>query len=654
MTRLYLQHRPRIILVNVIVSGLLVAVVAKLFYVQVLNHDLYSHRAERQSSNREALPALPGTILDRNGVALTSNLIHYSFAVDPRQVANPDAIIQAFARTFQRPAETYRQRLDSERSFVWLERNVPRERCQDLLRLRAPGLIVRREVRRRYPYGPQIAPLVGFTNVDGKGLSGLELEYDRYLRGEDGWQVLKRDAKGRVLPVSRGEGQRPNDGAHLHLTLDMDYQAIFQEELARAFQRLNPTTIQGILMVPSTGEILAVAQLPSFDPAAPGSSPAAHQRLLAITDMYEPGSTLKVITAAAALDVGLHTPDAEFYCEDGKFVYQNLLIRDSSPRGILTFAEILAHSSNIGIIKIAEGLGASLLYQYCSRFGLGTRTGIDLPGESPGLLRNQRYWSAVSTGEIAMGQEVAVTTLQLALAYSAIANGGLLMRPLVVTSIQASNGKKLRTNQPAVIRRVASAAAMEQLRGMLRLAVEQGTGTEARLPGYSLAGKTGTAQKFLDGKYSDKEFVATFAAMFPADRPRLVCVVAVDSPEYGKHFGGEAAAPVVRNTIKRILNLDDNFYAPPQPLTAAASSGAARRPYLLATSARLDPNARRGEVPDFRGYSLRKALQLARQAGVRLRIEGSGVVVRQAIQPGSIVDTQEECLITLSPDGQTR
>lgn len=640
-------------MVNVFVTGLLLAVVAKLFYVQILNHEHYASRARLQSTEVEVLAAVPGNIIDRNGVALTANLIHYSFAVDPEVMEQPEAIVEAFARAFRRSADHYRQRLATGRSFVWLERNVPRERAEPLLRLQARGLIVRREVRRRYPFGSLAAPLVGFTNVDGRGISGLELEYDTFLRGESGWQLLRRDAKGRVLPQYGHSGQPPRDGAQVRLTLDMDYQSIFQEELARAYDRLSPASVQGMLMNPQTGEILAIAQVPSFDPHEPRTAPLSSQRLLAITDMYEPGSTLKVVTAAAALDAGLHSPTSEFYCEDGEFTYRNLKIRDTSPRGILTFAEILAHSSNIGIIKIAEDLGASRLYNYCGRFGFGTRSGISLPGEAPGLLRALRDWTPISTGEIAMGQEIGVTTLQLASAYSAIANGGLLMRPFLVDRVQSPQGKTLRRFQPEIIRRVASRVAMAQLRDMLELAVEQGTGREARLPGYRLAGKTGTAQKFIDGKYSDREFVATFAAMFPADRPRLVCVVAVDSPIYGTHFGGEAAAPIVRNTIKRILNLDDNFYAPPKTRYVGATRPAGR-PYLLTTQNYLEHSVSWGVVPDFRGYSLRKALQLARQTGVRLRVEGSGGVVRQSVKPGAPVDHHQECLITLSPEGIAR
>ena len=653
MTRLYLQYRPRVILVNALVTGLLLAVVGKLFYVQILNHDVYRSQAQRQSTNVVALPAVRGNIEDRNGEMLTSNIIHYSFAADPQVVENPDSLVNLFARIFHRPAAYYRKQLTADRSFVWLERYVSRRRCEEILAFQPRGLIVRREVRRRYPYGHIIAPLVGFTDVDGKGISGIELEYDTFLRGENGWQVLRRDAKGRVLFSSGNDGQSPHHGARLQLTIDIDYQSIFQEELARAYERLAPRAIHGILIDPRTGEILALAQHPGFDPNRPWASPAANQRLRTITDMYEPGSTLKVVPATAALDADIYSPIDEFDCENGEFAYHNLLIKDTFPRSILTFSEIIAHSSNIGIIKIAENLGPDLIYKFCCKFGLGARTGIGLPGESPGLLRKPADWSAVSPGGIAMGHEIGVTTLQLALIYSAVANGGLLMRPLLVTNIHSPNGKELVTNHPEVIRRVASPATMKQLRRILYYVVEEGTGSEARLPGYTIAGKTGTAQKFLNGSYSDKEFMATFAAIFPADQPRLVCVVAVDSPKRGSHFGGGAAAPIVRNTIKRILNLDDDFYVPPQPpqMPVYQKSPA---PYILATAGLLPADTTPGVVPDFRGSSLRKALRLARRAGVRLQMKGSGRVVQQSIKPGSLVDLDEACLITLAPESDSQ
>lgn len=490
MTRLYSQYRPRVILVNVLLSSLLLAVVVKLFIVQVYRHDDYRRQAARQSTQEEVLSAVRGRIVDRHGEPLTANITHYSFAVDPQVLEDPVALADRLARTFQRPAESYLKLMNTGRSFVWLERNVARAQCEALLVSRTKGLIVRQEMRRRYPYTQIVAQVIGFTDVDNKGIAGIELVYDRLLRGEDGSQLLRRDAKGGVLPYPGDPSARASHGDQVRLTLDIDYQSIFQEEMALAYERLAPQAIHGVMMDPQTGEILAMAQYPSFDPHHPGESPAANRRLLAITDLYEPGSTLKVITATAALEEGIYAPTDEFDVENGEFAYYNLLIRDTEPRSRLSLSEIIAYSSNIGIIKIAETLGADLLYRYGNRFGLGARTGVVLSGESPGLFKATSEWSAVSTGEIAMGHEVGVTSLQLALIYSAIANGGLLLRPTLVLQVGRADEPEPLDHRPEVIRRVASPVTMERLRRMLTRAVEEGTGVPARIPGYTLAGKT--------------------------------------------------------------------------------------------------------------------------------------------------------------------
>lgn len=647
MSRLYWQYRPRVIAANIVIAALLLTVLGKLFHIQILEHDIYRSKASKQSTNIEVLPSVRGIIKDRNGDQLTSNTIHYSFAADPKFLIKSDSVVTLFADIFFKPADFYRSRLTTKRSFVWLERNVSFEQAQLILDRSYQGLIVRKSTRRRYPYGHILAPLVGFTDIDGSGIAGLELEYDTLLRGENGRQVLRFDARGRVLPISSQEIRTPRDGAHLHLTIDAIYQSIFQEEMMRASKRLAPNAIHGILIEPYTGAILALAQHPSFDPDSPSATPASHQRIRAIADIYEPGSTLKVVTATAAIDMGITTPSDVYDCEEGEFFYHNLKVQDTYPKNLLTFKEIIAHSSNIGIIKIAELLGRDLLYKYCNRFGLGTQSGVPLPGEASGILRKPKAWSAISVGEIAMGQEIGVTTLQLAMLYSAIANGGYLMRPLLVKQITDSDDKILVDNQPHALRRVASEATMEQVRKMLHYAIQAGTGSEARLPGYSLAGKTGTAQKFLDGKYSNTDFIATFAAMFPAAKPRLVCVVAVDNPRYGSHFGAEAAAPIVRNTLKRILNLDENLYIPSQPNFQPPLKKSDQQ-YLLVSTGHLPPPHTPGIVPDFRGYGMRKCIELARKTGVQLQIEGSGIVVSQSIEPGTAITRENICRITLS------
>ena len=647
MTRLFAQYQPRITLVNGAITVMILSIVAKLFFIQVLHHDDYRLRSDRQSTALETLPAIRGEILARGGESFTTNTIHYSFAVDPQVLQAADSLADLFSRVFSRPAERYLALMHSDRSFAWLERNVPSGKSKPLLALDFRGLIVRPEVRRHYPYARLAAPVIGFTDVDNRGIAGIELEYETNLRGLDGRQVQRFNARGEPLYRHRSGWTPPVNGAHIRLTIDIDYQAIFEEELERAYDRLHPAGLQGVLIDPHSGDILALAQYPGFNPNRAWESPVANQRLKPVNDMYEPGSTLKVVTAVAALEEGLYAPDELIDCENGEFRYGDLVISDTHPRAELTLAGIMAHSSNIGIIKIAERLGADRLYRYLTRFGLGARTGVGWQGESPGLLRAPDAWSKISTGELAMGQEIGVTTLQLALVYVAIANGGLLLRPRLVYSVLEDVTAEPSLPQPQVIRRVASRQTMRRMREILFYSVEEGTGSTARIAGYQIAGKTGTAQKFIDGSYSKRKFMPTFAAMIPADNPRLVCVVAVDSPQYGRHFGSEAAAPIVRNIFQRILHLNNDFYVPP-PAVAEQS----RPPILLATAGTQHKMPRRGQVPDFQGYSLRKALRVARQANVRVQLEGSGRVVSQSVPPGSRVDQATLCRLTLAQEGR--
>jgi len=645
VTRLYAQHRNRVALVNGLFGIALLIVLGKLFAIQLIHHDEYRLQAVSQSTEIAPIPAERGHILARNGESLTTNIINYSIAVDPQVLTEKDSLAVIFERTFNRPAADYLSLMNKDRSFVWLERNVPKNQAQPILNLQHQGLLIERQVRRRYPYNELAAPLVGFTDVDGLGISGIELEFDQQLKGVDGEKPLKRNAKNQVLPLPKGTWTLPVNGQNVILTINLDYQSIVQEELLNAQKRLSAVLLHAVLMDPNSGDVLAIAQYPNFDPNNPAASPAENRRLLALTDMYEPGSTLKVVPVAAVLEEGLYSPTDLFDCEGGEFVYRNLVIRDTHPAGIQSLADIIVYSSNIGIIKIAEELGSALLYKYSTRFGLGARTGAGLQGESPGLLREPSRWSSVSTGEIAMGQEVGVTTLQLAQLYSAIANGGLLLRPRLVLGTSTDIALPPEDKKPEIIRRVASSHTMAELREILYHTVEQGTGLNARLAGYKIAGKTGTAQKFVGDKYSEKEFMPTFAAMIPAEKPKLVCVIAIDSPVYGLHFGSEAAAPVVRKIFQRILHLENDFYAPPRQeqllATAIASS------VSVLTNTAQESLVRPGIMPNMQGASLRSAINMAHTAGVNIQVQGSGRVINQSIEAGRKVDESALCIVTL-------
>ena len=330
-----------------------------------------------------------------------------------------------------------------------------------------------------------------------------------------------------------------------------------EEELKAAVERHRARSGMGIVMVPRTGEVLALASVPGFDPNRPGDYPMWTRKNRVITDIYEPGSTFKVVTAAAALEEKVMSPEDSVFCEEGAFLVAGRRFRDAHPYGWLTFREVVELSSNIGTIKVAERLGKDVLYRYARTFGFGAETGIDLPGEVKGILRPPSAWSGRSLASIAVGQEVSVTAIQMACAYAAVANGGMLMRPQIVLEVKGAGGKVLKRMKPEPVRRVVSEETARKLVEFLEGVVERGTGREARIPGVRVAGKTGTAQRPLEGGggYAPGEFVASFVGFLPAEDPELLCLVVIDTPREGGHYGGQVAAPVFRRVVERVLSL---------------------------------------------------------------------------------------------------
>jgi cell division protein FtsI/penicillin-binding protein 2 len=398
----------------------------------------------------------------------------------------------------------------------------------------------------------------------------------------------------------------------------------------------------GILMNPQTGAILAMASLPDFNPNQPDVSPQENQKNRLITDQFEPGSTFKVVTATAAVATETVSLFDEFYCEDGQFTVAGKIITDHEKFGLLTFPQIIAHSSNVGTIKIAQKLGEKPLYKYSRDYGFGTSTGIRFPGEVQGVLRKTKDWSDMSLAEVSIGYEVAITALQLASAYSAIANGGVLLKPRLVKQILSQEGKIVYTENPEVIRRVASKEIMSTITDILVQVVNSGTGTKADIQGWSVAGKTGTAHKFIDGEYSKNKYISNFAGFFPAENPQVVCVIVLDEPRYGLHWGGYGAAPVFKRVVQRIINMDDSIqYQKPKidAKTLLFADGSLKNKTSLPPLSTVTPYPKYTDgytvVPDVRGMSIRKAKQILLSSKMRVSFKGSGTVVWQSPKPGT-------------------
>ena len=585
----------------------------RLVQVQGIDYVYYAQRARAQHERQEVLSARRGEILDRAGRELAIDVASVSFYGHPLAIGDRAGVARHFAGFGGRAADEIARQLDSDRPFVYLLRQT---RDEDLERARAErfqGVFEQKEVRRFYPYGHLAGQLLGFTNIDNKGREGVELALDELLAERPGAALSYVDSRGRFLPDRSEPTELARTGARVRLTVDAVIQGILEEELAQAVSESDAESALGIISDPRTGDILALASVPLFDPNHPGDSPAAHRRNRMITDPFEPGSTLKPVTMAAVLDGRHVSADTMVFCEQGIMeLATGDTLRDTKPHGWLTAAEVMSQSSNIGMVKLARTLQRAELYESLRAFGFGTRTGVGLPAESAGLLHHARDWSERSLATIAIGQEISVTAVQLVQAFGAIANGGLLMAPRLLAEVRDADDQVLQRTEPQKVRRVVSEETAAILQEMLRGVVRDGTGRRAAIVGVDVAGKTGTAQRALPGGggYADDEYVASFVGFFEAPGgAQYIGLVVVENPRVGK-YGGTVAAPAFRRAMERVLALDG---APSVAPMAAAD---------LAASSVLTES-----IPDLRGLPIARAHVQAVRRGLALRLEGEGQLV---------------------------
>jgi cell division protein FtsI (penicillin-binding protein 3) len=621
----------------------------------IIDSEEYRKQGFSQSQKNEKLMAIRGNIYDRHNKILTNNIIHYSIGVHPSKVKDKVKFANLIANSTDRNVKYYLDKLSSKSDFIYLDRNLRLPKVKSILNEKITGLVIERESRRSYPHSNLASQIIGFTDVDDVGLIGIEKEYNKQLSGKHGWVVKQVNGKGRSQYKTSFPMKAPIDGANIQLTIDLEYQSILEEELGRRIKEASAKSAMGILMNPQTGAILAMASLPSYDPNNPMSSPIENQKNKIITDQFEPGSTYKVVAATAAIATNTVSLYDEFFCEDGQFTIAGKTISDHEKFGLLTFPQIIAHSSNVGTIKIAQKLGKNSLYKFSRDFGFGNITGIRFPGETKGILRKTAYWSEISLAEISIGYEVAVSALQMASAYSAIANGGYLLKPRLVKQILSYNGKILFEENPEVIRKIAEPSTMSSLKSILTQVVQKGTGKKAGIKGWSVAGKTGTAHKVIDGAYSDK-YISNFAGFFPANNPQIVGVIILDEPKYGLHWGGYGAAPVFRRIMQRIINMDDSIqYHKPifqknQVILANESKQKINESIIPLSTVSNYPIYKDGYtiVPDVRGMSIRKAKQILIASNMRADFSGSGHVLWQSPKPGTRMLPGSFCVMELN------
>ena len=536
------------------------AVGGRLYWLQVERHDHYAKKAAQQHQRVLDLEPPRGTIYDARGRVLAVSVDVESVFADPQEVKDPATTARRLAAVLHLDARELARRLVSERDFVFVARKLDPPEAEKVRALELPGIHFLRESKRYYPMRELAAQVLGFVGTDHVGLAGLEAHYDRVVAGRAGRRTVLRDAHRNTLLSPRLATVEALPGADLHLTLDATVQYIVEKELAAAVAKFHARGGTAIVMDPSTGAVLGMATLPSFDPNRFAGANPGRWKVGAVTDAYEPGSTFKMVTAAAVLAEGLLTPDDVLDCEMGGITLAGVLIRDHQAYGQLSVRQVLAKSSNVGMIKLALLLGQQRLYQEVRALGFGERTGVDLPGESPGIVRPLRSWSALSKAYVSFGQEVSITSLQLARAMGSVANGGRLLRPHVVAAV-ASEGGREQLDEPFTQGQSMSPRVAAQLEELLAAVVEGGTGRQAAIAGYPVAGKTGTAQKVVGGRYSHRYFMSSFVGYAPIGDPRLVGVVALDEP-WPLYYGGQVAAPAFAAIARQVLLY---WGVPPRP-----------------------------------------------------------------------------------------
>ena len=528
----------------------------RLVHLQVGMHGKYSEQAAEATAKKKVIPAQRGIITDARGEVLALNVPIYRVVADGKLLretkADLEKLTAILARHLQMDAAKLRGTIDSEDPYIPLRDKVDALTVSalksEIRETGIRGVMYEAQPRRSYPSEDRLAHVLGFLDHTGRGVQGVEMMMEPYLRGEDGFVFTERDRTGREIVAYRGMRREARDGMTVELTVDMALQEIVERELDEAYRTLNPNMITAVFVRPGTGEILAMATRPAFNPNQPGKADVETTKNRAVIEMFEPGSTFKIVVIAAALNENAVTPSSMFHCENGNFHYAGRTLRDVKAYGPLSVHDIMVKSSNIGCAKIAMQIGADIFHEYIRRFGFGERTGVGLPGEIHGIVRPRHSWSGLSITRIPMGHEVAVTPMQSVMSLCVVANGGNMMLPQIVRSVKDDSGREVVSFRPQVVRRVISEEAAASVAASLADVVsDRGTARNARISGFQVAGKTGTAQRVdPKGGYTPGKYVVSFAGYFPASRPEVAGIIVVDDARNpnGQNYGGTVAAPI--------------------------------------------------------------------------------------------------------------
>jgi cell division protein FtsI (penicillin-binding protein 3) len=610
--------------------------------LQVSQSEWLEGLAQEQYLKEITLEPMRGAIVDRHGVPMAVSVMTDSIFAMPRELEDKRAAARQLADALEIDPNTLEEKFSSRKHFTWIKRRVPPKEVERVRGLNLPGVHSTRESRRYYPSRELAGSIIGFAG-DGRGLEGIELMFDGRLRGSTVLAQGLRDARGNLLFADGIDPQEFSSGGKLVLTIDLTIQEIVETELDRAVRQSKAKAGTAIVIDPASGEVLAMANVPLFNPNTFWRYGPHRFRNRAVTDCYEPGSTLKVFSMAAALQAGAVRPGEMINCGRGRLEVGEHVIHDSSPKKHerLRLSEVLVHSSNVGMARVAERLGKQGLWQGLRRFGFGRRTGVDLPGESRCVLRRAETWSDVGLATISFGQGISVNPLQMVAALGAVANGGVWMRPIVVREIRGPRDELLQKFEPEPAGRVLDTTWARVLTDMMIGVTEPGgTGARAAISGFSVAGKTGTAQKVdpIAGGYSKDKRVASFMGFVPAEKPRIAILVVVDEPQTSP-YGGVVAAPAFAHMAAGILRYLGVF-PPGESMAVPAEEEVGVEEDVVVEilpSPVAPPSPDANPMPDLRGLSVRAALRALADRGVEVTVEGSGRVQRQQPSPGAAI-----------------
>jgi cell division protein FtsI (penicillin-binding protein 3) len=643
--------RLRLMLIALSACLWVLVIMVRLVQLQVMGRAFFERQASRQSERTINLDPRRGAIVDRSGHPLAVSVDAESIYAVPQDIEDAAGTAAALGRALSLDAAARKElqaTLEKTRAFVWVRRKVDPTVARAVRALQLDGVGFLTENRRYYPQRELAAHVIGYVGLDNTGMSGIEYAFENAIRGHAATVLIRTDARRRALDHT----EKPSTEGHtVVLTIDEPIQHVVERELERSVQETGSIAGVAVVMDPRTGEILALANRPTFNPNKFGAYPSSRWRNRAVADAYEPGSMFKIITAAAGLEEKVVDPDEMIDCGHGFLEVAGIRINDHKVFDQLSFRDVMAKSSDVGVARVAQRLGRDNFNRYLRHFGFGAATGVELPGESGGLLRPLNRWSALSLPTLSFGQEIGVTALQMTAAVAAVANGGYLMKPTIIRQIEDREGRVVREARATAVRRVLDPATTDRLTDILRGVVLKGTGHRAAIPGYAVAGKTGTAQKVEPGgKYSMIDHVASFVGFVPASRPALVVLVSLDTPKGPANEGGDVAAPlfarIAEPALRRLAVPPDD---PDRVLRATGPPGddvhlAAYEPVPAASP--TGP-AEPGFMPDLRGTSAREGATSAARLGLIVELKGSGRVVKQAPEPGAEIEAGMTCVLQL-------